>query len=208
MSTRQRKSPPNPTQEHSQKDLPPPRQRKALRPVSKPLSNTRLTSLIYYIAGIALLIGAFYAWRITQWKAEAGGWWNLALGKRPPQMQAQGGGGAKGRPGAFGGGRGSRSGGGGGRAGGKGDVEDRINDLAEILGLKPTDLASAISGAVKEHVAPATLSSISSSASAAGAAKTAVDALVGEEAQDEGIAAGMANTMGSIVGLDEPVDLD
>ena len=96
------------------------------------------------------------------------------------------------------------------RSRGKADVEDRINDLAEILGLPATLLASAISDVVSMHVAPATISSISSSASAAKAEKTAVKAMVGDDssAEGEGIAAGVAKTMGKMVGFEEPLQME
>lgn len=198
MSTKQNQGVGISDQKHSEKDLPPPRERKGLKPVSKPLSNIRLTDFIYILTGIAVLFTGFYAYRITQWKAEAGGWWNLALGKRPPQINYQ-----AGQP--VGQGYGTNAG----KSRGKADVEDRINDLAEMLGLPATILASAISDAVSMHVAPATLSSISSSASAAKAKKTAVEALVGDDNEgSEGVAAGVVETMGKIVGLDEPIPMD
>lgn len=202
MSTRTRQNSSPPKQEHSAKDLPPPRTRKGLKSVSKPLSNTRLTDIIYILAGISILITGFYAYRITQWKSEAGGWWNLAVGKRPPQVPRGVNVGQAGVRPEYGGYTGNTR--------GKSDVEDRINALAEILGLPATDLASAISGAVAMHVAPATLSSISSSVSADKAKKTAVEALVGDEDTNGGggVVSGMADTMGKIVGMDEPLEVD
>ena len=68
-------------------DLPPPRARaKGLKPVRKPLSNVRLINLIYALAALGVLLCALYAYRLAQVTAEVGGWWNLALGKRPPQL--------------------------------------------------------------------------------------------------------------------------
>ncbi|TDL23470.1 hypothetical protein BD410DRAFT_768760 [Rickenella mellea] len=196
MATRQRKNP----QVASPNNLPPKREGKALQSVSPPGSKKRFSSFIYYLIGGMLLVSAFYAYRITQWKADAGGWWNLALGRRAPVA----GGNSPGDGAPFAGRRGARK-----YGGGKGDVEERINDLAGVLGIQPTDLASAISVAVKEHVAPKTLSSISSSASAAGEKKTAVAALVGDDENGkEGIASGVAGAMGSVVGMDEPMELD
>jgi hypothetical protein len=32
------------------------------------------------------LYAGYFAYRGLQWKNEVGGWWNLALGKRPPQL--------------------------------------------------------------------------------------------------------------------------
>ena len=138
----------------SSSDLPPPRQRKALRPVSPPLSNVSLHRFNYYIAIAASLLFAIYAYRILQWKAEAGSWWNLALGRKPPavqQMQDAG----KANAGWTGSPPVVNAGG-----GGAGDVERRINELAAALGIPSKDLASAIAGAVREYVPPASLSSI------------------------------------------------
>ena len=70
-------------------------------------------------------------------------------------------------------------GGGGGRE--KGSLESHITALADILDMQPTDLASVLSQAVREHVAPKSISSLSSSfsssASAAGAQNTLTDVL-------------------------------
>jgi len=91
-------------------------------------------------------------------------------------------------------------------------VEDRINALADALGMPSRDLASAIAGAVKQYVPPASLSSV-----AAHQTGEAVDTLLKEtEKTDEqrkrekdaegggGIAEGIASGMGSFVGMDEP----
>ena len=45
-------------------------------------------------------------------------------------------------------------------ASGESNVEDRINALAEALGIPSKELASAIAVAVKEYVPPASLSSV------------------------------------------------
>ena len=132
----------------SKEDLPPPRDRKGIRPVSPPLSNTPMHRFNYYMALGAALLLAFYAYRLTVWKAEAGSWWNLMLGKQPPAM---------------------RDGSAGVRMadvtptpGTQADltVEQRINDLASALGVPTKDLASAIAVAVHDYVPPATLSSV------------------------------------------------
>ena len=192
METRQRRTAPA----NSSSDLPPPRSRKkALRPVQKPLSNTRLTSVIYILVATSVLLGAFYAYRITVWKTEVGGWWNLMVGKKPPQMRTESDAQARGA-GTYQTGS------------GKGDVEFHINQLASIFGIQPTDLASAISGAVKDHVAPKTLSSISSSASAKGAEKTAAQALFDDSPEKQGDAGGnggIMETFEAVVGMDEPM---
>lgn len=142
-----------PTNVQSKADLPPKREGKATARVSPPLSNTSLRSFNYYMALFAAVVLAFYAYRLTVWKAEAGSWWNLVLGKQPPAMR-------------------DGSGGGGGSgvsmanvtptAGARADltVDDRINELASALGVPSKDLASAIAVAVHEFVPPATISSV------------------------------------------------
>lgn len=132
-------------------DLPPPRDRKGLRPVSPPLSNVPIRKFNYYLALFAVLALALYTWRILQWKIEAGSWWNLALGKRPPGTHtpsaawSAGGGGESTQPAG---------------TGGETSVEQRINDLADALGMPSKDLASAIAAAVHEYVPPVSLSSV------------------------------------------------
>ena len=94
------------------------------------------------------------------------------------------------------------------------DLEDHINGIASILAIEPTELASAISGVVAQHVAPKSLSSLSSSASAAKADKTAVEALFGGDSEsiaNEGAGASLgsvAKAVEAIVGFDEPVGAD
>ena len=134
----------------SSSDLPPTRKRKGLRPVSPPLSNISLHRLNYYIGFLAVIFLAIYAYRILRWKAEAGSWWNLTLGNRPPPIQDEGM-------------RWDARHGNvpdGGASGSSGDVERKINELAAVLGLPSKDLASAIAVAVREYVPPASLSSI------------------------------------------------
>ena len=134
----------------SSSDLPPPRDRKGIRPVSPPFSKTPLHRFNYYIALFGLALLAFYSWRLFQWKTDVGGWWNLALGKRPPgadALQNNAGG-----PKVYG-----ESGG---RERGEPTVEDRINDLAAALGMPSSDLSAAIADAVRDHVPPASLSSV------------------------------------------------
>ena len=133
-------------------DLPPRRgQHKPLRPVSPPLAHTPLHRFNYALALAAAALLAFYAWRLLQWKAAVGGWWNLALGHRPPGADAvlgPSGGGGKGAAHTT-----SATAGG-------GSVEDKIGDLAKALGMDSPDLAAAIADAVRAHVPPASLSSV------------------------------------------------
>lgn len=136
---------------HSSSDLPPPRDRKVLRSVSPPLSKVPIRKFNNYLALFSALVLAYYAWRVIQWKGEVGGWWNLALGKRPPGNR-----GTQTPGGDFRGNSQPPSSG----KGGDTDVEKRINDLAAALGVPSKDLASAIAAAVHEYVPPASLSSI------------------------------------------------
>ncbi len=137
-------------------DLPPPRDRKGIRPVSPPLSNTPLHRFNYYLVIFAVLFGAFYSWRLLNWKTEVGGWWNLALGKRPPSAaEALASNSKSAQPGVN-----TQYSGSSGRAKGEPTVEDRINDLAAALGMPSSDLSAAIADAVREHVPPASLSSV------------------------------------------------
>ncbi|KAJ6511185.1 hypothetical protein C8R45DRAFT_859051 [Mycena sanguinolenta] len=184
--------------DHENSDLPPKRQAPSLTPVSKPLASTRLNRLIYLLLLLSTLLSAYYGYRIVQWKTDVGGWWNLALGKRPPQLKFDDAEPSKAR----------RTG----KKAAEETVEDRINALADALGMPSRDLASAIAGAVKQYVPPASLSSV-----AAHQTGEAVEAMLnGAEKSDEqrkaeqeaegggGIVDGIANGMGSFVGMDEP----
>ncbi|KAJ4485601.1 hypothetical protein J3R30DRAFT_3440767 [Lentinula aciculospora] len=177
------------------KDLPPKREGKPLRRVQPPLKNIRLTNLIYILVLLSTLLTAFYSYRMLQWKSEVGGWWNLALGKKPPIAQAT--------PVDTGSNRQRR----------KTDeegVEDKINALAEALGMPSGDLARAIAVAVREYVPPASLSSIKERETG----KPAVEQLLrgnGEgrtveasEPTSIGVVEGVVRNMDSFVGLDEP----
>lgn len=91
-----------------------------------------------------------------------------------------------------------------------GGVEDKINALAEALGMPPQDLAKAIAVAVREYVPPASLSSIKQRETG----KPAVDELLrgngegktveADEPESTGIVGGVFRNMDSFVGLDEP----
>ncbi|KDQ58063.1 hypothetical protein JAAARDRAFT_206791 [Jaapia argillacea MUCL 33604] len=181
----------------SSSDLPPPRERRGMKKVRPPGSNIRLENFIYIMALIALAVVGFYSWRIWSLKAEVGGWWNLALGRRPPAGNAHGGGGYD----AGNAGKWTKSG------GSSVEVESRIEELAKALGMPSKELASAIAGAVRDYVPPATLSSISAQARKTnGAGSPVVDELLGEHSggDEQGVAGGVAETLGKVVGLDEP----
>ncbi|KIM79260.1 hypothetical protein PILCRDRAFT_823513 [Piloderma croceum F 1598] len=188
-------------------DLPSSRPRKkALRRVSPPLSSLSLNKLIYILVLFAVLLTAFYSYRIVQYKSQVGGWWNLALGKRPPQLRDDGG------DLNFNSNQASKPGGKKWQSG-ESDVEDRINALAEALGMPSKELASAIAGAVKQFVPPASLSSVSAAASKeTGRNSEALKILLGggvaekgdDEKKGEGMVGEVVSGLGSVVGMDEP----
>ncbi|KAH6903993.1 hypothetical protein BKA70DRAFT_1299220 [Coprinopsis sp. MPI-PUGE-AT-0042] len=135
----------NPSIRSVARDLPPQRQKKALRTdVSLPLENTSLRKLIYILIILTTALSAFYSYRLVQHKAAVGGWWNVAMGKKPPQMQTDK------TPPVY-----SPTG-----SGSSHNLEGKITDLARSFGIPPTELASAIAVAVRNYVPPASLSSI------------------------------------------------
>jgi hypothetical protein len=161
-------------------NLPPPRKSKPLRHVSKPLSTTRLSRLVYLLVFLSAVLAAYYSWRVLVWKTDVGGWWNLALGRR-----AEGYGSA-----------GTRSN----RRHGDESVQDKINALALALGVPSKELASAIASAVRSYVPSASLSSV------ANAEKTPVEALFGGD-EEEGGGGHLFARMETLVGMDEPPDV-
>jgi len=164
-------------------NLPPKRTGKVAQNADLPLSNTRLSSVIYFLVIALSALTAFYGYRTVQYKSEVGGWWNLAIhGKsyRPPSSNDH--------PHSK-----------------HESVETRIIALAESLGMPSKDLSKAIADAVRAYVPPASLSSIRASETG-----FLVDQLAGEGAGSE---AGNAPAdqatptpgfMDSLVGMDEP----
>ncbi|KAF7430587.1 hypothetical protein PC9H_006295 [Pleurotus ostreatus] len=176
-------------------NLPPARQSRPLKSVSPPLASGSLHRFIYILVFTTSLIAAYYSWRVMQYKTEVGGWWNLALGRRPPQFE-----------GGYGNvkrGRGKNS------APQEQTVEDRINALAEALGMPSKELASAIAVAVKEYVPPASLSSVAAKETgpAVEAMLNAEPSKTGSTPSEEtaaGVVGGMFSGVESFVGMDEP----
>lgn len=84
-------------------------------------------------------------------------------------------------------------------------VEGKIKELAAALGMPSKDLASAIAAAVREHVPPASLSSIAS--------KETGEAFRQFFARDDGgkgdgdSSRGFGSVIGSVIGYDDPPDL-
>ncbi|KAF9072807.1 hypothetical protein BDP27DRAFT_389683 [Rhodocollybia butyracea] len=183
----------------AKEDLPPKRQGKRLQRVQPPLKSTRLTNLIYLLVLLSTLLTAFYSYRLIQWKSEVGGWWNLALGRNPPRAQAT--------PVESQTGRRRR----GEQNTADAGVEDKINALAEALGMPSQDLARAIAVAVREYVPPASLSSIKERETG----KPAVEELLRGDEEGKtvesrvaeptiGVVEGVVNKLDSFVGFDEP----
>ncbi|KAF9475749.1 hypothetical protein BDN70DRAFT_222275 [Pholiota conissans] len=178
-------------------NLPPSRTSASLRTVSAPLSKLSLSRLIYILAGLTVLLLAFYSYRVVQYKREVGGWWSLAMGKTPAEVHAHAQEGYA-NPNADKKGTGGAN---------EDTVGDRIGALAEILGMPSNELASAIASAVRAYVPPASLSSV-----AAKETGEAVKALLGQEKDEEhtqadgspGVVGGILHGVESFAGMDEP----
>ncbi|TFK35912.1 hypothetical protein BDQ12DRAFT_687749 [Crucibulum laeve] len=188
----------------TQANLPPPRKSQPMRSVKPPLADARLSKFVYILIILTSLLAAFYSYRVVQHKSEVGGWWNLAMGRRPPQMATPGNpaGGKIGKMGTKP------------RAKGEDTVEDRINALAQALGMPSNELASAIAVAVKQYVPPASLSSVAAKetgpaveALVKGASEDVVEgvsSVAAAEASAAGVVGGVVSGMESFVGMDEP----
>lgn len=85
--------------------------------------------------------------------------------------------------------------------GGEMSVERHIEELAKAFGMPSKDLAGAIAGAVREHVPPSSLSSVSKKAEKTGGSKI-LDELTGEAGEGED-AASWTDTLGTVVGMDD-----
>ena len=94
------------------------------------------------------------------------------------------------------------------------EVEDRINALAEALGMPSKELASAIAGAVRAYVPPASLSSVAAretgeavnmllKESEAGT-EDAANKAHGQRKAGEGVVEGIRRGVESFAGMDEP----
>ncbi|KAF8637774.1 hypothetical protein AX17_002583 [Amanita inopinata Kibby_2008] len=183
------------TPDAEKKDLPPPRESKPLKDVSPPLSGMRLHHLIYSLLLLSSIIGAYYSYRLIQYKTQVGGWWNMAIGRSPSHLQQQQ---QSARPCSCTHGK----------SGQRDMVEDRLSRLAQALGMPTDDLAGAIAGAVREYVPPASLSSIA--ATETGRAVRILLEGAGERGggkASQGAASvveGVKTGMGKFVGMDEP----
>ncbi|CAE6353956.1 hypothetical protein RSOLAG1IB_06023 [Rhizoctonia solani AG-1 IB] len=188
-TTRQRQTGKTEAETHPD-NLPSKRQGQATQDVRPPLSGTSLSTVIYVLAGLGLIWGALSAYRVAQLKADAGGWYNLALGRRPDTGAPM-----KGNP-HVGSHKASTH-----NTGAKG-VENRIRALADELGIHPRELASAI----RPLMPTASASSISAEASATPMADAVIGVLGSEDpsGEQQGNAASGFPDLGTLVGLDDP----
>ncbi|KAG8730861.1 hypothetical protein FRC11_005624, partial [Ceratobasidium sp. 423] len=185
----------NPEGEGHSENLPPKREGKATQKVRPPLSRVNLSTVIYVLAALGFLWAALSAYRVAQLKADAGGWYNLALCLRPDTGAPM-----RGNP-HVGSHKTSTH-----RTGAKG-IEDRIRALADELGIHPRELASAI----RPLMPTASASSISSEASATPMADTVIGVLTSDDPSggQQGNAPSGFPDLGTLVGLDDPApDLD
>ncbi|KAF9253939.1 hypothetical protein L218DRAFT_702897 [Marasmius fiardii PR-910] len=70
----------------TKENLPPKREGHTMRPVKPPGHSARLHKWIYTLVLLSTLLTAYYSYRVFQWKTEVGGWWNLAVGRKPAQV--------------------------------------------------------------------------------------------------------------------------
>lgn len=141
-----------------------------------------MNNFVYSLTALAVFLFAFYTWRIWSWKTDAGGWWNLATGKRAQPTSYE---------------KGSTNTG--------GNVEAKISELASAFGIPPATLATAIASAVSAHAPPKTLSSIAKAESTA----SVVQSLVNGEEENKPGGAGVGSKLRAVAGFDDGgVDLD
>ncbi|EJT98073.1 hypothetical protein DACRYDRAFT_118846 [Dacryopinax primogenitus] len=116
-------------------NLPPKRKSQPIARVKPPGSKISFDMFIYALAFITLVISLFYAYRLTTWKTQAGGWINLLFDKHPNEPLIS----TNSPPGTSG-----------------LSLEAQIRNLADELGIHPRELA----GAIKPLLPAATSSSI------------------------------------------------
>jgi hypothetical protein len=178
-------------------NLPPPRRRGAgdLKHVSPPLSHTRLSRLVYVLAGLTTLLAAYYGFRGAQMQV---GEWRRAFGLRSSFEE----GAASGRHGWWEWGWGKLGGNGESKVKtGKRDVEMRIGELAGVLGVPVADLAGAVAGVVASGRARET-GMTGNGAGAVPVAYATQGSVDGAGASTTGFMAGVVGGMDKFVGLD------
>jgi hypothetical protein len=205
----------------SKHELPEPRQGKALRKdVTLPLQNTPLSNVVYFLAAGVLLYLAYYSYLIVQWcvsseklnivvielhsfslllnvcrKNDAGGWVNLSLGRDPTSSSNPLSSASDKVP--FGAGTKFEH-----KEGTSGDLlESRLNELAEQLGIQPTDLASAVKPLIPTPRAAALENDPEATGTLASVLGEDVRSASAAHVKATAAAGGILDTM---VGLDEP----
>lgn len=179
----------------SKHDLPEPRQGKALRKdVTLPLQNTPLSNVVYFLAAGVLLYLAYYSYLIVQWKNDAGGWVNLSLGREPTSSSNPLSSTSDKVP--FGAGTKFEH-----KEGTSGDLlESRLSELAEQLGIQPTDLASA----VKPLIPTPRAAALEKDPQATGTIASVLGEDVREASERSAAKAAAGGILETMVGMDEP----
>ncbi|KAI0264729.1 hypothetical protein BC834DRAFT_252608 [Gloeopeniophorella convolvens] len=189
---------PSPADQHgarSKSDLPPskPKEDRGLSSnFRKPFARVRFATFVSVLTGLLLVLLAWYAYHTTLVAVDAVRGTVSATTARPAWRFLFGGRSSGAPPAASGDADGARASG----------VEHRIEELAAALGMQSADLAGAIASAVREHVPPASLSSVASAAQETGGSAV-VDALLGDQDRSRGGMGGVSDALGSVVGLDD-----
>lgn len=147
------------------KDVPN-QQSRGIQNVTAPLYKSSTSSFVYVLSTLAVIIFAWYAYKGVSVassvvsNASPFGSSSSKSGDVPVNMGER---------------RAEREEG----VGGEMSVERHIEELAKAFGMPSKDLAGAIAGAVREHVPPSSLSSVSKKAEKTGGSKV-IDELTGE----------------------------
>jgi hypothetical protein len=121
-------------------NLPPPRGNAGeLQRVPAPLSHTRLSRLVYFLAALTALIATYYGMHEAQLQVRD---WGRALGWPSSFEHGKGGGGGERAPGSWWSGEVRRSE----ENEDTRDVDEQVAALAEVLGVPVADLAAAVAG--------------------------------------------------------------
>ncbi|KIJ59038.1 hypothetical protein HYDPIDRAFT_118859, partial [Hydnomerulius pinastri MD-312] len=186
-------------------EIPNTRPKKVMAPVSPPGSKTPFNRFIYALAlGAALLLGWYVYGMVTllgKLKDEVG-WWGLIVGGTGGRLR---GGSSSGAQTGWGSWMGSGSGRTSQGTGEAGELESRLNVLADALGIPAKDVASAI----KPFVPPASLKRLAPKMKETGVSE-AVRVLLEENSAhggdnskggSTGVAGGIAEGIGQMVGF-------
>ncbi|GJJ14132.1 hypothetical protein Clacol_008389 [Clathrus columnatus] len=153
-----------------------------------PGSKVPFNRFIYIFSALVVAFTLFNVYRILQWKTLAGGWTSLMLGKlgeNPSTSnndQSAQPSSATDHP--------------------RESVDYHIEALAKALGLPSRDLASAIAEAIREHIPPASLSSVS--AAEATQSGDPVNIIVGKGADGADSGSSLKERLGMLSSFDDP----